>query len=206
MKFLSRFKKEAISEERKIFLFIGLGNPGPEYKNSRHNIGFMVMNEIAARLGENFSRLQSQALVIKARHNNNQVVLAKPQTFMNLSGQAAIALLKFYKIPLENLLVIYDDVDLPLETIRLRPEGSSAGHKGMHSIVERLGTQSFARLRIGIGRPVGKKSTPKHVLQNFSKTEQKNLPFVIPRAADAALDVITHGIDHAMNTFNQKPQ
>ena len=143
-------------------------------------------------MGENFSRLQSQALVIKARHNNNQVVLAKPQTFMNLSGQAAIALLKFYKIPLENLLVIYDDVDLPLETIRLRPEGSSAGHKGMHSIVERLGTQSFARLRIGIGRPVGKKSTPTHVLQNFSKTEQKNWPFVIPRAAAPALDVITH--------------
>ena len=102
MKFLSRFKKEAKSEERKIFLFIGLGNPGPEYKNSRHNIGFMVMNEIAARLGEKFSRLQSQALVTKARHNNNQVVLAKPQTFMNLSGQAAIALLKYYKIPLEN--------------------------------------------------------------------------------------------------------
>ena len=206
MKLISRFKKKANSDSRNVFLLVGLGNPGPEYKNNRHNIGYMVVDEISARLGEKFSRLQSQALVTKARHKGNQLVLAKPRTFMNLSGQAVFALLKYYNIPLENLLVIYDEVDLPLETIRLRSEGSSAGHKGMRSIIDRLGTQTFPRLRVGIGRPQGKKSTPKHVLQNFSKAEQKDLPFVISRAADAALAVIIEGIERAMNTYNQIPR
>ncbi|MCH7662251.1 MAG: aminoacyl-tRNA hydrolase [Chloroflexi bacterium] len=206
MKLFSRFKKETNSDPRNVFLLVGLGNPGPEYKNNRHNIGFMVLDEIAARLGENFTRVQSQALVTKARHKDIQVVLAKPRTFMNLSGQAAVELHRFYKIPIENLLVICDEVDFPLGVIRLRLEGSSAGHKGMRSIIDGLGTQTFPRLRVGIGRPQGKKSTQKHVLQNFSKAEQKELPFVISRAASAALDVIAHGIEHAMNTYNQTPK
>lgn len=206
MKLISKFKKDVNSNPQKLFLLVGLGNPGPEFKNNRHNIGYMVVDEIAARLGEKFSRMQSQALVTKASYKGHQIILAKPRTFMNLSGQAAAALARFYKIIPENFLAIYDEVDLPLETIRLKPEGGSAGHKGMRSIIERLGTQNFPRLRVGISRPHGKRSTPKHVLQNFSKTEQKELPFVISRAADAVLVFITQGIEDAMNMYNQTPQ
>lgn len=206
MKIISRLKKRSNREARNYFFLVGLGNPGPEYKNNRHNIGFMVINEIAARLGEKFSRLQSQALVIKSSYKDHHVILAKPRTFMNRSGQAVGALAKFYKIPLNEILVIYDEVDLPIETLRIRGDGSSAGHKGMQSIIERLGSQNFPRLRVGIGRPQGKKSTPKHVLQDFSKNEMKTLPIVISRAADAALAFISDGIEMAMNTYNKSPQ
>jgi PTH1 family peptidyl-tRNA hydrolase len=166
----------------------------------------MVIDVVAARLGEKFSRIQSQALVIKSSYEGHHVILAKPRTFMNRSGLAIGALSKFYKIPLNNILVIYDEVDLPLDTIRIRGDGSSAGHKGMHSIIERLGTQTFPRLRIGIGRPQGKKSAPKHVLQDFSKDDLEVLPFVLSRAADAALAFMTAGIDQAMTTYNKSPQ
>lgn len=206
MKFISRFKQRSPRKPRNYFLLVGLGNPGPEYKNNRHNIGFMVINEVAARVGEKFSRIQSQALVIKSFYEDHHVILAKPRTFMNHSGQAVAALSKFYKIPHNNILVIYDEVDLPLDTLRMRTEGSSAGHKGMGSIIAQLGTQAFPRLRIGIGRPPGKKSTPKHVLQDFSKNEVKVLPIVISRAADATLAFMADGIEMAMNTYNKSPQ
>lgn len=206
MKFISRFKKNPEHQQRNLILLVGLGNPGPEYKNNRHNIGFMVVEEIAIRLGEKFSRVQSEALITKGFHEGHPIILAKPRTFMNLSGRAVASMMRFYKLPFENLLVIYDEVDLPSESIRFRSEGSSAGHKGMRSIIENLGTQSFSRLRIGIGRPPGRKSTPKHVLQNFSKNEQIELPFTISRAADASLAFVNHGIEYAMNNYNQKPE
>lgn len=206
MKLINRFKQRTSREARNYFLLVGLGNPGPEYKNNRHNIGYMVVDELAVRMGENFSRVQSQALVIKSSFEDNHVILAKPRTFMNRSGQSVRALSKFYKIPLENILVVYDEVDLPLDTLRMRGEGSSAGHKGMVSIIEHLGTQVFPRLRIGIGRPPGKKSTPKHVLQDFSKSEMKILPIVISRAADATIAFMADGVETAMNTYNRSPQ
>jgi len=196
--------KHRKTEDHPPFLIIGLGNPGPEYKHNRHNVGFMVLDELADELNATFGRVQSNALVAQARRGEVRLVLAKPRTFMNRSGSAVGSLLRFYKTPLEKLLVIYDDVDLPFEALRLRASGGSAGHKGMRSIIENIGTQEFARMRVGVGRPKGRMSTPDHVLQDFSKSEQEGLPFVLQKAAKAALTFVDEGIVAAMNAYNSK--
>lgn len=184
------------------YLITGLGNPGREYRQNRHNVGFMLADRLAARLDTTFSRVESKALVTKAEYHSRRIVLAKPQTFMNLSGQAVGALLRFYKVPVENLLVAYDDVDLPLGTIRLRSEGGSAGQKGMGSIIERLGTQQFSRLRVGVGRPPGRMDAAAYVLQDFARGEQDLLSETLDRAVEAALLFVMEGIAKAMNQFN----
>ncbi|MDP3184451.1 MAG: aminoacyl-tRNA hydrolase, partial [Anaerolineales bacterium] len=149
------------------FLIVGLGNPGREYRENRHNIGFMLVDRLALKLEARFTRLQSKSLVSRAIYNGNKIILAKPQTYMNLSGQSVQGLLRFYKLPLTNLLVAHDDLDLSPGTIRIRPDGGSAGQKGMASILERRGTDEFPRLRLGIGRPPGQMQAPDYVLQNF---------------------------------------
>lgn len=184
------------------FIIVGLGNPGPEYKHNRHNVGFMVLDELGKILETSFGRMQANALVADARRGEQRLVLAKPRTFMNRSGSAVGGLLRFYKAPPERLLVIYDDADLPFEALRLRPDGSSAGQKGMKSIIENLGSEAFARLRVGIGRPKGRMRTPDHVLQDFSRGEQEALPFMLQRAAEAALTFVDEGIVAAMNRYN----
>lgn len=189
-------------EPQPIYLIAGLGNPGPQYRRSRHNIGFMLMDRLAERLGVKFSRLESRALVTKGEHHGRRVILAKPQTYMNLSGQAVGALLRFYKAPPENLLVAYDDVDLPLGTIRLRPEGGSAGQKGMKSIIDRLGMQAFPRLRLGVGRPPGRMDAADYVLQDFSAGELELVGMTLDRAVDAVLTFVDEGLTEAMNRFN----
>ncbi|HIE57172.1 MAG TPA: aminoacyl-tRNA hydrolase, partial [Anaerolineales bacterium] len=158
------------------YLLVGLGNPGREYSDTRHNVGFMSVDRLAERLGVTFTRTQSKALLTDARYQGVRIYLAKPQTYMNLSGQAVGALVKFYKIPLENLLVLYDDVDLPFDTLRLRPKGGSAGHKGMRSIIQQLGTQEFPRLRLGVGRSFGSRQAADYVLKPFSRQESEFLP------------------------------
>lgn len=194
-----------MSTTDKLFLIAGLGNPGSEYSNNRHNIGYMAANQIADILKVEFRRIQQKALVTKGFHGNNQIILVKPRTFMNLSGQSVGPLIRYYRIPLENALIIYDDVDLPFETIRLKPDGSSSGQKGMNSIIKNLGTDQIPRLRIGIGRPPGRLPTPSFVLQDFSNQEQEFLPFLLERAANAALTFVNEGINEAMNRFNQRP-
>ena len=184
------------------YLIIGLGNPGREYRTNRHNIGFMLMDRLAGRLGVTFSRLESKALVTKAEYSGRRIVLAKPQTFMNLSGQAVVSLARFYKIPLENLLVAYDEIDLPFGTIRLRPGGGSAGHNGMASIIERLGTQDYPRMRLGIGRPPGHMDAAAYVLQDFSRADEEALPVFLDCAVDAVLVFIGQGLMAAMNQYN----
>jgi PTH1 family peptidyl-tRNA hydrolase len=184
------------------YLITGLGNPGREYRETRHNIGFMLVDHLAQRLGVSFSRMESKALATKGEYQGRRLVLAKPQTYMNLSGSAVGSLMRFYKVPITNLLVAYDDVDLPLGTIRLRAEGGSAGQKGMASIIERLGTQEFPRLRLGIGRPPGRMDAAAYVLQPFKKDEIELLPVILERAVDAALVFITSGLESAMNQFN----
>jgi PTH1 family peptidyl-tRNA hydrolase len=184
------------------YLIVGLGNPGRQYKDNRHNIGFMVVDRLAARLGLTFSRLEMKALVTKGEHQGKRILLAKPQTFMNLSGRAVASLARFYKVPLENLLVIYDDVDLPLGSLRLRPSGGSAGQKGMGSIVESLGSQEFPRLRVGIDRPPGRMEAADYVLQDFPPPDRTFLPEILDRAADAALTFVDQGLVAAMNRFN----
>ncbi len=188
-----------------VLLIVGLGNPGREYRDTRHNIGFMLLDRLAVKLDARFSRLQSQALVAPSTYEGRKLILAKPQTFMNLSGRAVKGLVRFYKLPLEALLVAYDDLDLPPGTLRLRPDGRSAGHRGMESIIEHLGTDSFPRLRLGIGRPPGRMEAREYVLQNFTDEEMKLVSETLNRAVEAVLAWITDGLEKAMNRFNVSP-
>ncbi|HMB22442.1 MAG: aminoacyl-tRNA hydrolase [Chloroflexota bacterium] len=184
------------------FLLIGLGNPGREYKDNRHNFGFMLIDRLIVRLNARGMKVQSKAIVTTATHEERKLILAKPQTYMNLSGQSAQGLLHFYKLPVENMLVAHDDLDIPFGTIRIRPGGGPGGQRGMASTIEQLGTKDFPRLRLGIGRPPGRMDPAAYVLQNFSRDEMKILSEVIDRAADAALTFVTDGLNKAMNKFN----
>ena len=184
------------------FLLIGLGNPGREYKDNRHNFGFMLIDRIAVQLNARGMKLQSKAIVTNAVYEERKLILAKPQTYMNLSGHSVQGLAHFYKLPLENLLVAHDDLDLPFGTIRLRPGGGPGGQKGVASTIERLGTQDFARLRLGIGRPPGRMDPAAYVLQDFSRDDVKILSEILDRAADAALEFVVSGLNKAMNKFN----
>ncbi len=186
------------------FLFVGLGNPGREYKVNRHNIGFMVIDRLSVRLTLSLTRFHSKALVGDTHYEGKKLLLAKPQTYMNLSGQAVAGLTRFYKLPLSNLLVIHDDLDLPFGTLRLRPGGGSGGQKGVASIIESLGTQAFPRLRLGIGRPPGRMDAAAYVLQDFPDSDSILLSEVLDRAADAALCFLSCGLDEAMNRFNAR--
>jgi PTH1 family peptidyl-tRNA hydrolase len=191
------------------YLIVGLGNPGREYRETRHNVGFMLLDRLTVMLNARFTRMQSRALVASANYTppnamgvGCKIILAKPQTFMNLSGQSVQGLIHFYKLPLENLLIAHDDLDLPVGTIRIRPDGRSAGQKGMTSTIEHLGTDEFPRLRLGIGRPPGQMQAPDYVLQGFSKPDLAIISETINRAAEAALTWVTDGLDMAMNKYN----
>jgi peptidyl-tRNA hydrolase, PTH1 family len=184
------------------YLIVGLGNPGREYRETRHNVGFMLVDRLAVKMNARFTRLQSKALIASALYNDRKVILAKPQTFMNLSGQSVQGLVHFYKLPLTNLLLVHDDLDLPLGTIRIRPDGGSAGQKGMASTQERLGTDEFARIRLGIGRPPGQMQAPDYVLQDFSKGDMVVVSETLNRAVEAVLTFVTEGLNAAMNKFN----
>jgi len=184
------------------FLIIGLGNPGREYKYTRHNIGFMLIDCIALRLNAQGIKLQSKAIVTSALYQERKLILAKPQTYMNLSGQSVQGLLHFYKISVENLLIAHDDLDLPFGAIRIRPGGGPGGQRGMASTIEQLGTKEFPRLRLGIGRPPGRMDPSDYVLQGFSREDQKLLPEILDRAADAALEFAINGLNAAMNKYN----
>jgi PTH1 family peptidyl-tRNA hydrolase len=187
---------------RQKYLIAGLGNPGREYKNNRHNVGFMFADHLARRLGIAFNQLKSKALITTTDYQGHFLVLAKPQTFMNLSGHPLVALLHYYKIPLVHFLVAYDDIDLPFGNLRMRSEGGSGGHNGMNSIIEKIGRLDFPRLRIGINRPPGKMDPASYVLQDFSKLEVEALPGILEKAVDAALYFVNNGIEAAMNQYN----
>lgn len=184
-------------------ILVGLGNPGREYARTRHNVGFMLIDRLAVRLDAQGMRLQSDAIVTTARLEDRKILLAKPQTYMNLSGRAVQSLARFYKTPLTNLLVAYDDLDLPLGSLRLRPGGGPGGQKGMASTLEMLGSQDVARLRIGIGRPPGRMDPAAYVLQKFNERELETVSEVLTQAEDAALAFVREGIDAAMNRFNR---
>lgn len=184
------------------YLIVGLGNPGREYKNNRHNIGFHVVDRLAARHGLEFTRAQSSALIASGSVAGRSVILAKPQNYMNRSGGPVSSLLTFYRLPVEQMLVAYDDLDLPPGTLRLRPEGGAGGHNGMKDIIQHVGAQNFARLRIGIGRPPGKMDPAAYVLQDFSRHEQEALRDLADRAAEAIETWLADGITLAMSRHN----
>ena len=184
------------------FLLIGLGNPGREYANTRHNFGFMLIDRIAVRLNARGMKVLSKAIVMDARYEERKVILAKPQTYMNLSGQSVQGLAHFYKIPYTNLMILSDDLDLPFGTIRIRASGGPGGQRGLSSILEKLGTKDIPRMRLGIDRPPGRMDPADYVLQNFSRDESQILSETLDRAADAALEFVTKGLNAAMNKFN----
>ncbi len=187
------------------FLILGLGNPGREYKENRHNIGFKLIDHLAVRLNASLTRYQCKALTGDVRRAGRKIILAKPQTFMNLSGQAASCLVRFYKLPLSNVLIVHDDMDLPFGVLRLRPGGGSGGQKGVADIIQKLGTQQIPRLRLGIGRPPGRMDPAAYVLQDFPASDLLELTELLDRAADAVLTFIDFGLETAMNRYNQRP-
>ena len=184
------------------YLIIGLGNPGPKYYNNRHNVGFMVADALGDRANIPIRRFEFRALIGKGDFAGARLILAKPQTYMNNSGQAVSALVNFYKIPIEKILVIHDDLDLPFGTLRMRPQGSAGGQRGLGSIIAKLNTQNFARLRVGIGRPPGRMDPSDYVLHDFDPPEEEMLPDVLDTAVKAVRMFIEHGIEQAMNKFN----
>jgi PTH1 family peptidyl-tRNA hydrolase len=184
------------------YLIIGLGNPGREHRLNRHNAGFMLLDLFADDYDLTFSRYQAHALITDSHCEGQKVILAKPQTFMNTSGRSACLLTRFYRIPPSNMLVVLDDIDLPLGTIKLFEAGGSAGHKGMRSIFNHIGTQEFPRLRIGIGRPPGRMDPADYVLQDFSSDELPVLQDSLNRAVECLHLFLKEGIQAAMNCCN----
>jgi len=184
--------------DRKII--VGLGNPGSKYQNTRHNIGFKVVEQLACRYGVDKEESRFNAIIGHVRINSNRVCLVKPLTFMNLSGKAVQPLINWYKIDLSELLIIYDDMDLELGSLRFRPGGGSGGHKGMESIITCTGKKGIPRMRIGIGRPEGE--TINWVLGRFKTEEKMIMEKTINNAADAAEHWIKNGIISAMNEYN----
>lgn len=197
------FRKQSVTDaSTRTVLIAGLGNPGREYRGNRHNVGFMVVDQLCEALHIRLSRLQSKALIGSGLLGDSKIVLAKPQTFMNNSGQAVAALVRFYKIPLEQLLVVHDDLDLPFGVLRMRPGGGPGGQKGLGSVIQHLGTQEFPRLRIGVGRPPGRMDPSGYVLQDFGQGEQETLKIVLQTASEAAQFFARNGLEQAMNQFN----
>ena len=187
-------------------LIVGLGNPGAEYRETRHNVGFKVADEIARRHGLSFALAPSQVpeTFVAKRYGGDPVMLAKPLTYMNRSGEAVAALARYYDVALDDLLVVVDDIDLPFGRLRARPRGSAGTHNGLRSVVGRIGTE-FPRLRLGVGRGDARRDLADHVLSTFGRDETAALEEFITRAADAAEMFAAAGIATVMNTYNADP-
>ena len=190
-----------------MWLVAGLGNPGREYANNRHNVGFAVVDLLADRTRVRFGRhRRAVADVAEARLGVGidapAVVLAKPMTYMNLSGGPVAALAAFYKIPPERIIAVYDELDLPYGTLRTKLGGGEGGHNGARSISQSLSTKDYHRVRFGIGRPPGRQDPADYVLSDFNSTERKELDYLVDRAADIVESIIQHGLEHTQNAFH----
>ena len=183
---------------------VGLGNPGLKYADTRHNVGFWVVDELSKRLHVSCNKDKFQALIGETHVGDERVMLAKPQTFMNHSGQSVGALTAYYREmqPSDDIVVVYDDMDFLPGQLRLRRTGSAGGHNGVKSVIHHLGTEEFPRIRIGIGRPVPEYTVIEHVLARFSRDDYALVRETVTRAADAVLYSLEHSFDHAMNQFN----
>jgi len=187
-----------------IKLVVGLGNPGKEYENTRHNVGFMVIDELVKTLKAKGPFQEALSLLYKTRLGGKEVLLAKPQTYMNNSGAAVINLLEEYSLSPEEMIVVYDDLDLPLGSMRLRLKGSSGGHRGVESIINYIGTQNFPRLRIGIGRPKKKEDVVKYVLSPFPPDEERIIGRAIKKAVRCLMRAIELSPEQAMEYCNRQ--
>ncbi|MDT4916132.1 MAG: peptidyl-tRNA hydrolase, family [Pseudonocardiales bacterium] len=187
------------------FLVVGLGNPGPRYAATRHNAGFLVVDLLADRIGGRFKAHKSssgRADVLEGRLAGVPVVLAKPRSYMNESGGPVVSVARFFKIPLERIVVVHDELDLPFGALRLKLGGGDGGHNGLRSVSAALGAKDYLRVRFGIGRPPGRQDPADFVLKEFAATERKDLAFFVDRAADAVEALLTDGLEPAQNTYN----
>ena len=188
-----------------MYIIAGLGNPGKKYENTRHNMGFLAVDLLAEKYGIKVDKIKFKALVGEGRIAGQKVILVKPQTYMNLSGQSIVEVMNFYKEDIENLIVIYDDIDIPTGTIRIRKKGSAGTHNGMRNIVYLLGKDGFPRVRVGIGSEK-KVDLINYVTSGVSKGEKELLESALKNAADAAAAIVEKGIEKAMNEYNIKPK
>lgn len=185
-----------------MYLIVGLGNPEIEYANTRHNMGFDAINHLSKKLNINVTKEKFKGLYGDAMLNGEKVILLKPQTYMNLSGESIIQFKQFYKIPPENIIVIYDDIDVDVGKIKIRKKGGPGSHNGMKSVVEKLQTENFPRIRVGIGKPILKEMMIGYVLEKINGEEKEILNESTKIAANAVYDIITCGMDKAMNKYN----
>lgn len=186
-----------------MYLIVGLGNPGKQYETTRHNVGFTAIDEIAKELDIKVDKLKFKSLIGEGRIGSEKIILAKPQTFMNLSGQAVVELMNYYKIDLSNMIVIYDDIDLDVGRIRIRKSGSAGTHNGMRNIILLLGKQDFPRIRIGVSKPKHGEDLANFVLSRFDKVEVENVKESIKDASSAIIETIKTNLDKAMNMYNK---
>jgi PTH1 family peptidyl-tRNA hydrolase len=184
------------------FLVVGLGNPGPRYAGTRHNAGFLVADLLAERLGGRFKAHKGRADVLAGRLAGQSVVLVKPRSFMNESGGPVVSVCRFYKVPVERLVLVHDELDLPFGALRLKRGGGDGGHNGLRSVSAALGDRDYLRVRFGIGRPPGRQDPADYVLRDFAAAERKDLAFHVDRAADAVEALLSGGLETAQNTYN----
>ena len=182
-------------------LIVGLGNPGKEYEGTRHNCGLMVVDELANKLNTEINQNKFKGLYTKVKYHGEDVILLKPQTYMNLSGESVIAAMNFFKLDKEDIIVIYDDLDMPVGKLRLRKTGSAGGHNGIKNIIAHLSSQDFKRIRVGIDRHKYMKVVD-YVLSRFAKEETEAINQGIDKASDAVLDYLDHDFDYIMNRYN----
>ena len=185
-----------------LFLVVGLGNPGPAYAGNRHNAGFMVADLLAERMAGRFKAHKGRADVVEGRLAGQRVILARPKCFMNLSGGPVASLRDFFKVPVDRIVVIHDELDIGWATLRLKRGGGDNGHNGLRSLTQSLGSREYLRVRFGIGRPPGRQDPADFVLKDFSAVERKELPFHLDRAADAVEALLTGTLEAAQNTFH----
>ncbi|MFE9256268.1 aminoacyl-tRNA hydrolase [Streptomyces sp. NPDC006879] len=195
-----------MSDESSPWLIVGLGNPGPEYAGHRHNVGFMVVDLLAQRVGGRFKAHKARAQVVEGRIGppgpaNRRIVLAKPQSYMNLSGGPVTALRDFYKVPTERIVAVHDELDIDHGVLRLKLGGGDNGHNGLKSMTKAMGSD-YHRLRFGIGRPPGRMQVADFVLKDFSSAERKELDYFVDRAADAVECLVLEGLERAQSTYN----
>jgi peptidyl-tRNA hydrolase, PTH1 family len=183
-------------------LIVGLGNPGKQYERTRHNAGFLVIDELAKKLNAACNQIKFKGLVGETRIGSEKVILLKPHTYMNLSGESINAAMQFYKLTPDQLLVIYDDMDTPTGHIRLRYKGSAGGHNGIKSLLYHIGTEDFKRIRVGIGRPPQGKKVVDYVLENFREDEVAAMVLAVKKSTEAAIAWVSEPFDQVMNQFN----
>lgn len=186
-------------------LVIGLGNPGERYAGNRHNIGFMVLDELVRSANSGFKTHKAGALVSETRFGEHRVIAAKPMSFMNLSGGPVAALAAFFKVPVEQIVVVHDELDIPFGTVRLKKGGGDNGHNGLRSITQSLGSPEYVRVRVGIGRPPGRQAAADFVLRDFPPTEREDAGVLIGRSADAVLSFLDRGLEPTQNLFHAAP-